>query len=709
MSEILLPATLRSRLRERRMLLFAGAGLTMLAGGPSWSDLLLGLISRAHEEGIQLEGSNSECEAAAAGGTEQKLALAGHLRNRLREDQFGAYLRARMEELHPTETHRRLVGLNWSGFITTNYDTLLESAYQERFGKTLRVVTWQDTDELSRLNDIDGWILKLHGCLTRANTIVLDQTSFDHLFASGTALDALRGLFKRYSLLFSGYSLSDPDVMPELQKLTSLYSDSANRHYAILSQAGHSAGFWKRYLEDRYAVQTLLYDDSHGHEQGLLPLVDELTVQSSDPSRASRNKLLLLVKHLRRGSSNAFEDVLLVTNDVPFWGLPEGANFQSGSSLQKAYLLPTLEYTGQDSVAAAAEFADLTGLPSSAVRISNIGEEFHSVKFNPALRRETEYSFRFGTVQIDAHEWLSSKSMRYRDGQCEWMTLAELQSHEPTLRLNEDVLGGLVSRYGQELANLEYSGRPNVFHTRDPYARRASAYNALPWVSDAGIFNPILQSEWVGDAPGVLDLGCGTAVAASPVAARGLAYVGVERSESMLRVARASGCPGMLIHADFLHAPSQDHSGWYFVLKNVLHLISDLTSVLSMIADTWGTPRAIAVAETVSPSVMARAWVENLFRRLGLEYKRHFFARDELNEILMSDGTFSVSHSTYVEQRIDVEQWVESFEVGRDVQADVLTVIRGAPTAVKESMKIAEVSGRLTMLRLQHHLILTPR
>src|SRR5262249_44737537 len=152
-------------------------GLTRLAGGPSWSELLVDLVRVARDESIALEDSYERAEALAGEAVEQKYALADHLSSTLIGGLLEDHLRARLERLEATQVHLKLAALPWAGYITTNFDTLLEDAHRLAHDEELRVITWRDREELAHLDQFDAWVLKLHGCITRTGTIVLDQRS----------------------------------------------------------------------------------------------------------------------------------------------------------------------------------------------------------------------------------------------------------------------------------------------------------------------------------------------------------------------------------------------------------------------------------------------------------------------------------------------------------------------------------------------------
>lgn len=67
--------------------------------------------------------------------------------------------------------HSLVAQLPVSQVVTTNYDVLYELAIPA-VGKTLSVLPF------APLPDADRWLLKMHGCITRPDTIVLTRKDY---------------------------------------------------------------------------------------------------------------------------------------------------------------------------------------------------------------------------------------------------------------------------------------------------------------------------------------------------------------------------------------------------------------------------------------------------------------------------------------------------------------------------------------------------
>ena len=141
--------------------------------------------------------------------------------------------------LRPTEVHRMLPLLPFSAVLTTNYDSLLESAYTLVNGVGPRVFTHRDYPELARsLRDKAFYVLKLHGTYNRIETIILGRTHYREIvYASPAYRDHLQSVFAKNTLLFLGFGLNDPDLILVLEQLQAHFRGYGGMHFALMPES----------------------------------------------------------------------------------------------------------------------------------------------------------------------------------------------------------------------------------------------------------------------------------------------------------------------------------------------------------------------------------------------------------------------------------------------------------------------------------------
>lgn len=119
-----------------------------------------------------------------------------------------------LDELKRISTH------SLSGMITTNYDRLLEN-YADNY------IAYIGQDELV-FSPIQGWaeIYKIHGCISKPNSIVITQEDYEKFESNCKYLAAkLMTLFMEYPIIFMGYSISDRNIRSILKEIVSFLPD----------------------------------------------------------------------------------------------------------------------------------------------------------------------------------------------------------------------------------------------------------------------------------------------------------------------------------------------------------------------------------------------------------------------------------------------------------------------------------------------------
>ena len=208
-------AQLVEAVRERRCILFAGAGVSMSVGLPSWSELIrhmrkeLGLDAASTHAGYQ--------------------ALAEYYR--LSQGSIGA-LRSWMdrtwsvseERVRDSRIHQRIVELDFPIVYTTNSDNNLEVAYRLHGREFIKVVNARD---LTRAPDGLPQIIKFHGDFEDDQSLVIAETDYFDRLAFDSPLDIkFRADTLGRTILFVGYSMSDLNIRLMLHRLWRMWRHS---------------------------------------------------------------------------------------------------------------------------------------------------------------------------------------------------------------------------------------------------------------------------------------------------------------------------------------------------------------------------------------------------------------------------------------------------------------------------------------------------
>lgn len=178
--------------------LFLGAGVSTAAGLPGWGGLIDRLAERAGmsaDERAALGEVKSVLDQATL--VERRLADRGDTLGRAVADLLGPYR-------HYALAHALLAALPVREAITTNYDRLFEDAWRVSDSDGLAVLPGSIRPDARR------WLLKMHGCLSDPDKVVLTRASYTRY---DERLPALGGMVQAFlvtrHVLFAGFSLTD--------------------------------------------------------------------------------------------------------------------------------------------------------------------------------------------------------------------------------------------------------------------------------------------------------------------------------------------------------------------------------------------------------------------------------------------------------------------------------------------------------------------
>jgi predicted nucleotidyltransferase len=189
--------------------------------------------------------------------------------------------------------------------VTTNYDTILESTLRiNDLDQSIPVFTFNDGDSIGACLDPTApqgpFVFKLHGSMGKGS-LILDEGDYANLYFHENwprALALLRHILSTKMVVFVGFSLSDPEIMPILREATR-YS-SSYQHIAFLKKDNISR-IEQDVLRSYYRVEPITYND-HGE----LPLL-LLEMRNFNPRDRLTLKLLAKKDQVLEGVSKIVE------------------------------------------------------------------------------------------------------------------------------------------------------------------------------------------------------------------------------------------------------------------------------------------------------------------------------------------------------------------------------------------------------------------
>jgi hypothetical protein len=228
-------------LAARRCLVFLGsgasAGCVAMAGGhtpPTWPQLLSNLRDRI---GVDHEHAALAQDLIDRG---RLLEAAEVLHSSMTHAAYSHAMRQIFEvpRFQPSEIHKAVLAIDPKVVVTTNFDTVYDRyCTSGRAANGYNVIKYHDDHLLAELRSPIRCVIKAHGCITNADRMVLTKAQFfDARQREPGFYKVLDALFLTHTILFVGYSLSDPDIQLTLEN-ANIAASSARKHYFV-TEAG---------------------------------------------------------------------------------------------------------------------------------------------------------------------------------------------------------------------------------------------------------------------------------------------------------------------------------------------------------------------------------------------------------------------------------------------------------------------------------------
>lgn len=214
-----IPADLIENHRNRRVILFAGAGVSRTLGVP-----LLDVVVKRLANDLHLTPDQADVASFRTLSEYYELTRKGDV---------GEFYRWMDRLFHPdvdvrkSEIHKHIIDLNFPVIYTTNYDRWIERAFEAHRKPYCKIVSVSDWAACSpRQTEI----IKFHGDFDDISSIILTESSFFSRMMFEKPLDIrLRSDSLARPFLFLGYSVRDPNIRFLLYRLSELWESHDGR------------------------------------------------------------------------------------------------------------------------------------------------------------------------------------------------------------------------------------------------------------------------------------------------------------------------------------------------------------------------------------------------------------------------------------------------------------------------------------------------
>ncbi|TWT95397.1 hypothetical protein Pla108_35450 [Botrimarina colliarenosi] len=243
-------------LREGDAAVFAGAGVSRAAGYVDWKQLL-----REIAQDLELDVDRESDLVALA---------QYHVNHRSGRDRINQLLIDEfLEDVELTATHRLIATLPLNTVWTTNYDDLIEKAFEDAGKRT--DVKRRKEDFATTRRRTDTTVYKMHGDRTFPSDAVLTKEDYETYNTQREVFTVtLKADLAKRTFLFLGFSFADPNVLYLLGRVKQLLEANSRKHYCILKaptpgespDGDYDCKRFAHWLTDlrRYNIQPVIVD-----------------------------------------------------------------------------------------------------------------------------------------------------------------------------------------------------------------------------------------------------------------------------------------------------------------------------------------------------------------------------------------------------------------------------------------------------------------
>ncbi len=200
--------------KNNKLIIFVGAGVSANSGIPVWSNVIKKIKDK-------IDISDEENNFTK---------IAQYYYNSRGKKEYYEFLESELNvDANPNIIHDKLLELNPYHIITTNYDDLIEKEARRK-GMFYDVVS-KDSDLPYTPNN--KMLIKMHGDFNNKNIVFKEDDYLSYSQNFKLIETYIKSLFSTHTIMFVGYSLSDPDVQYIFQWVKDILGEDLPRPYFL--------------------------------------------------------------------------------------------------------------------------------------------------------------------------------------------------------------------------------------------------------------------------------------------------------------------------------------------------------------------------------------------------------------------------------------------------------------------------------------------
>lgn len=219
---------IRTAMADHNLVIFVGAGVSLDSGMPSWSKAVSQIADKLNISPNEIDSLKIPQYYFNARGKNDYTQLVHQI------FRYGTHLQT-------MPVHKKIIDFNADVMITTNYDHLLEQAAEES-GEVLHIVSKDSDLPYKRGKEL----IKMHGDFEHDNFVLKEDDYLNYGQNFRLIKNYITSLSGTKTILFVGYSFSDPDLKQIFSWLKNVLQGDFRHAYMI------SVGEYDKYEETYY-------------------------------------------------------------------------------------------------------------------------------------------------------------------------------------------------------------------------------------------------------------------------------------------------------------------------------------------------------------------------------------------------------------------------------------------------------------------------
>ena len=223
---MILPNEIQEAIKNNRLVVFAGSGLSTKFKLPTWKKLTEDVISEINEKIF------NDLLPLLESGLLTPIEVLDKIQ--MEHTKVRSYIKEnfKIDMNQDFLLHKKILEVT-GAIITTNYD----NAFEEACSNTIIPSKYTSNFNISEINKSGKpYIFKLHGCYTEPDNCVIFSNDYKKLYHGDTSSkEKLKSIFIDKTILFVGFSFNDSDINLIFSSLDTLF-DNHNHHYILTKE-----------------------------------------------------------------------------------------------------------------------------------------------------------------------------------------------------------------------------------------------------------------------------------------------------------------------------------------------------------------------------------------------------------------------------------------------------------------------------------------